>query len=76
MADRDPSVTTHLISHMSIAYDPEHLALRLSVPAKDIRHLSPEAREVLLETVVDSWKQNCPEWRLEELLLTLRPEES
>ena len=76
MAIWDPTIAQHLISHMHVAYDPEHLALRLSVLADDVHRLSPEAQEVFLETVVSCWKENCPDWKLEELLLTLRSEES
>lgn len=76
MVSRDLTLTQHLVSHLHLAYDPEHLTLRLSVPAGDLRRLSPQARELFLETVVRCWQENCPEWRLEELLLTLRSEES
>jgi len=76
MAIWNPTIARHLISHMHLAYDPEHLALRLSVLADDVHGLSPEAQEVFLETVVSCWKENCPDWKLEELLLTLRSEES
>jgi len=76
MAVWDPGIARHLVSHMEVAYDPEHLALRLSLPVDDVRRLSPEAQEVFLETVVSCWKENCPDWKLEELLLTLRSEES
>jgi len=75
MALWEPTTTTHLLSHLTMAYDPEHLALRLSVPAQDVDRLSPEARELFLESVVNCWKQHCPEWQLDELLLTLQPEE-
>jgi len=76
MAIWDPTVAQHLITHMQLAYDPEHQALRLSVAASDIRQLSPQAQEVFLETVVQCWKEKCPDWKLQELLLTLRSEES
>ena len=76
MAVSDPTIARHLVSHLELAYDPEHLALRLSLPAEDIQQLSPQAQELFLETVVTCWKRNCPEWRLEELLLTLQREES
>ena len=76
MAVWDPTIARHLVSHLELAYDPEHLALRLSIPADDVRRLSPEAQEVFLETVVSCWKENFPEWELEDILLTLRTQES
>ena len=76
MAVWDSTTARQLVSHLELAYDPEHLALRLSVPAEDVHQLSPQAQELFLETVVACWKRNCPEWKLQELLLTLRREES
>ena len=76
MAGYEPKVTRHLVSHLELAYDPEQLTLRLSVPARDIRQLSPGAQELFLETVVNCWKENYPDWKLNQLLLTLRSEES
>jgi hypothetical protein len=76
MAVWNPQVSQHLITHMHLAYDPEHLALRVSLPAGEIRRLTPEAQELFLETVVNCWKENCPDWKLDEVLVTLRPEES
>ena len=76
MAVWNPQVTQHLITHMQLAYDPEHLALRVSLPAGEARRLSPEAQELFLETVVNCWTENCPDWKLNEVLVTLRPEES
>jgi len=76
MATWDHEVAAHLVNHMSVSYDPLHLALRLTVPAKDVRLLSPYLQELFLETVVDCWKKEFPERELEELLLTLSPEES
>lgn len=75
MLSRDLALTQHLVSHLHLAYDPERQTLRLSVPAEDIRGLSPHARELFLETVVRCWRENCPDWQLEQLLLTLRSEE-
>jgi len=75
MTTLDPLLTTHLVRHLRIAYDPEHLALKLSVPADDLHQLSPEAQELFLETVVSCWKESWPQWKLQELLLTPCSEE-